>query len=56
MAKRKIMDDTTLAPEKSRQATHNANDVEQNNQLSEETNTEDDSWYYSDDGTISQIY
>lgn len=56
MAKRKITDDTTLDPEKSGQATHDAKDVEQNNQSSEETNTEDDSWYYSDDGTISQTY
>ena len=56
MAKRKIMDDTTLAPERSRQATYGAGDVEQNNQSSEETDTEDDSWYYSDDGTISHAY
>ena len=56
MAKRKFIETTTVAPKRSRQANHDTQDVEDGQPFSEEQDTTDDSWYYSDDGTVSQTY
>lgn len=51
MAKRKIPKDTILAPKNSRQATHDlrgANEDDSSSGLSDS-----DSWYYSEDGSVS---
>ena len=45
-----------MAPKKTRQATHDVGDVDQDASQSETSNMEDDSWYCSDDGKVSQAY
>jgi len=56
MAKRKFPDNTTTVLKKSRQDTHALDDVNKSNPPSEELDMNDDSWYYSDDGTVSRAY
>ena len=57
MAKRKITDNNNiLAPKRSRQATHEQGNCDEQDELSESSTTDSDSWYYSDDGKISQHY
>ena len=56
MAKRKTVDDAIRAPKTSRKATHDQVDSDQNGMSSEQSDIEDDSWYYSDDGKISRTY
>jgi hypothetical protein len=56
MAKRKVIDDAVVAPKGSLLATHDGDNTNQDNLSSEEPDTEDDSWYYSDDGKVSQTY
>jgi hypothetical protein len=56
MAKRKIADNTMVAPEGSRQATHDQGDADQNDSSSETSDASNDSWYYSDDGKVSRAY
>jgi hypothetical protein len=45
MAKRKIADNTMVAPEGSRQATHDQGDADQNDSSSETSDASNDSWY-----------
>ncbi|KAJ5291444.1 transposon polyprotein reverse transcriptase [Penicillium angulare] len=56
MAKRKVTDIPTVAPRKSRRATHDSRDVELEQSDSDLVGSDDDSWYYSDDGKISRAY
>ncbi|CAN9241551.1 unnamed protein product, partial [Alternaria alternata] len=56
MAKRKMRDDIVLAPKQSRKATHDVENVSEGQSYSDESSAEEDSWYYSDDGTVSQAY
>ena len=56
MAKREIADDTSVAPKKSRQATHDLVDNDKESSISDISDINDDSWYYSDDGKVSQAY
>ena len=53
MAKRKNADDTIMAPKRSRQDTQDQGSADQSDSYSE---ANDDSWYYSDDGKVSQAY
>lgn len=45
-----------LVPEQSRQATYDVDNVDKGQSSSEESDIADDSWYYSDDSTISKAY
>ncbi|KAJ5222193.1 uncharacterized protein N7469_008433 [Penicillium citrinum] len=56
MAKRKVTDIPTVVPRKSRRATHDLLDVELAHSDSDFADSDDDSWYYSDDGKISRAY
>lgn len=56
MAKRKNVDDTMHAPKRSRQAIYDQKVIELNVSDSDVSSEEDDSWYYSDDGSVSQAY
>ena len=56
MAKRKIPDDTIVAPKKSRRATHELHGIDQMDPNADSSDSNDDSWYYSDDGSVSQAY
>ncbi|KFZ24291.1 hypothetical protein V502_01231 [Pseudogymnoascus sp. VKM F-4520 (FW-2644)] len=56
MAKLKTGDNTVLAPEQNRQATHDVDNVDKGQSSSEDSDIADESWYYSDDGSVSQAY
>lgn len=56
MAKRKFPDDPIVAPRKSRRATHGPRNIELEHSDSDISDSNDDSWYYSEDGKISQAY
>ncbi|OQE54307.1 hypothetical protein PENNAL_c0452G03678, partial [Penicillium nalgiovense] len=56
MAKRKFSDDPIVAPRKSRRATHRQRDINLDHSDSDLSELNDDSWYYSEDGKISQAY
>ena len=56
IAKRKIAEDTVVAPKRSRQATYDQSGADQNESSSEASDANKDSWYYSDDGNISRPY
>ncbi|OQE72615.1 hypothetical protein PENNAL_c0095G08558 [Penicillium nalgiovense] len=55
-AKRKFPDDPIIAPRKSRRATHGHRDISLEHSNSDLSDSNDDSWYYSEDGKISQAY
>ncbi|KAJ5749394.1 hypothetical protein N7533_006422 [Penicillium manginii] len=56
MAKRKAPNDPIVAPRKSRRATHGLRDIELDHSDSDLSDSNADSWYYSEDGKISQGY
>ncbi|KAJ5742399.1 uncharacterized protein N7511_008477 [Penicillium nucicola] len=56
MAKRKVPDEPIVAPRKSRRATHGLRDIELDHSDSDLSDSNDDSWYYSEDEKISQAY
>ena len=56
MAKRKLPGDTLVAPRNSRRATHDLRDIDKDDSHSDLSESNDDSWYYSEDGEISQAY
>ena len=56
MAKRKAIHDRAVIPKKSRLATHDTNDTTTDASSSATSDDDTDSWYYSDDGKISQAY
>ncbi|KAF2175900.1 hypothetical protein K469DRAFT_683368 [Zopfia rhizophila CBS 207.26] len=56
MAKRRIADDTMVAPKRSRRATHDRGGTNQIDSPSETSDVNNDSWYYSDDGEVSRAY
>ncbi|KAJ5109551.1 hypothetical protein N7532_002196 [Penicillium argentinense] len=56
MAKRKIDEDTLVAPKNSRRATHDLRGTNKDDSSSDLSDLNDDSWYYSEDGAISQAY
>ena len=56
MAKRKATHDRAVMPKKSRLATHDTNDTTTDASSSATSDDDTDSWYYSDDGKISQAY
>ncbi|KAK4067059.1 hypothetical protein Purlil1_13929 [Purpureocillium lilacinum] len=55
MAKRKITDDTEIPPKKSRRAVQDRRNSEADSNA-KSSNTDDDAWYYSDGGKVSQAY
>lgn len=56
MAKRKFPDDPIVAPRKSRRATHGQRDINLEHSDSDLSDLNDDSWYHSEDGKVSQAY
>ena len=56
MAKRKFPDDFIIALRKSRRATHEQHDISLEHSDSDLSDSNDDSWYYSEDGKVSQAY
>jgi hypothetical protein len=56
MAKRKFPEGAMVVLKKSRQATHDLGFVGQNDSSSETPDENNDSWYYSDNGKVSQTY
>ena len=56
MAKRKIPEDTIVVPKNSRRATHDLREANENDPYSDISDSNDDSWYYSEDGAVSQAY
>lgn len=56
MAKRKKGDDLMLGPMQNRQATHVLENVKESHTSSGDSDADDDSWYYSDDGSVSHTY
>ena len=56
MAKRKIPEDIIVAPKNSRRATHDLRGADEDDPHSDLSDSNDDSWYYSEDGAVSHAY